>query len=228
WMIMKNRALKDLKVLLVEDEESISRLLKEAVADSFYTFLIAKDGLEGIALFKKLKPDIVITDIMMPRMSGLEMAQELRKLNPDIHIIVLSAFSEKEKLLSAIDIGINKYFLKPFDTDELLDYIQSITPKLSDRLIKLDDGFVFNKSTNSLYKKDRFVPLTKNEMKFLSLLLDNQESVIDDTLIKKNLWEEDVSDERVRTFIRRLRAKTSKKLIKNVKGVGYQLAFNGN
>jgi DNA-binding response OmpR family regulator len=141
---------------------------------------------------------------------------------------VLSAFSEKEKLLSAIDIGINKYFLKPFDTDELLDYIQSITPKLSDRLIKLDDGFVFNKSTNSLYKKDRFVPLTKNEMKFLSLLLDNQESVIDDTLIKKNLWEEDVSDERVRTFIRRLRAKTSKKLIKNVKGVGYQLAFNGN
>jgi DNA-binding response OmpR family regulator len=227
-MIMKNRALKDLKVLLVEDEESISRLLKEAVADSFYTFLIAKDGLEGIALFKKLKPDIVITDIMMPRMSGLEMAQELRKINPDIHIIVLSAFSEKEKLLSAIDIGINKYFLKPFDTDELLDYIQSITPKLSDRLIKLDDGFVFNKSTNSLYKKDRFVPLTKNEMKFLSLLLDNQESVIDDTLIKKNLWEEDVSDERVRTFIRRLRAKTSKKLIKNVKGVGYQLAFNGN
>lgn len=225
---MKNRALKDLKVLLVEDEESISRLLKEAVADSFYTFLIAKDGLEGIALFKKLKPDIVITDIMMPRMSGLEMAQELRKINPDIHIIVLSAFSEKEKLLSAIDIGINKYFLKPFDTDELLDYIQSITPKLSDRLIKLDDGFVFNKSTNSLYKKDRFVPLTKNEMKFLSLLLDNQESIIDDTLIKKNLWEEDVSDERVRTFIRRLRAKTSKKLIKNVKGVGYQLAFNGN
>ena len=225
---MKNRALKDLKVLLVEDEDSISRLLKEAVADSFYTFLIAKDGLEGIALFKKLKPDIVITDIMMPHMSGLEMAQELRKINPDIHIIVLSAFSEKEKLLSAIDIGINKYFLKPFDTDELLDYIQSITPKLSDRLIKLDDGFVFNKSTNSLYKKDRFVPLTKNEMKFLSLLLDNQESVIDDTLIKKNLWEEDVSDERVRTFIRRLRAKTSKKLIKNVKGVGYQLAFNGN
>ena len=225
---MKDRALKDLKVLLVEDEESISRLLKEAVADTFYSFLIAKDGIEGIALFKKLKPDIVITDIMMPRMSGLEMAQELRKIDPDIHIIILSAFSEKEKLLGAIDIGINKYFLKPFDTDELLDYIQSITLKLSDRLIKLDDGFVFNKSANSLYKKDRFVPLTKNEMKFLSLLLDNQDSVIDDTLIKESLWEEDVSDERVRTFIRRLRAKTSKKLIKNIKGVGYKLAFNGN
>jgi DNA-binding response OmpR family regulator len=226
---MKNRTLKDLKVLLVEDEESISRLLREAVADSFCTFMIAKDGLEGIALFKKLKPDIVITDIMMPHISGLEMAQEIRKIDPDIHIIILSAFSEKEKLLSAIDIGINKYFLKPFDADELLDYIQSITPKLSDRLIKLDDGFVFNKSTNSLYKKERFVPLTKNEMKFLSLLLDNEEMVIDDKIIKESLWEdEDASDERVRTFIRRLRAKTSKKLIKNVKGVGYQLSFSGN
>jgi len=225
---MKNRTIKDLKVMLVEDDESISRLLKEAVSDSFNTFLIAKDGLDGIAQFKKLKPDIVITDIMMPRMSGLEMAQELRKIDPDIHIIVLSAFSEKEKLLSAIDIGINKYFLKPFDIDEFLDYIQNITPKLSNRIIKLDDGFIFNKSANSLYKNERFVPLTKNEIRFLTILLDKN-GIIDDSLIKESLWrDENTSDERVRTFIRRLRAKTSKKLIKNVKGVGYQLSFSGN
>lgn len=225
---MKNRTIKDLKVMLVEDDESISRLLKEAISDSFNTFLIAKDGLDGIAQFKKLKPDIVITDIMMPRMSGLEMAQELRKIDPDIHIIVLSAFSEKEKLLSAIDIGINKYFLKPFDIDEFLDYIQNITPKLSNRLIKLDDGFIFNKSANSLYKNERFVPLTKNEIRFLTILLDKN-GVIDDSLIKESLWrDQNISDERVRTFIRRLRAKTSKKLIKNVKGVGYQLSFSGN
>lgn len=225
---MKNRTIKDLKVMLVEDDESISRLLKEAISDSFNTFLIAKDGLDGIAQFKKLKPDIVITDIMMPRMSGLEMAQELRKIDPHIHIIVLSAFSEKEKLLSAIDIGINKYFLKPFDIDEFLDYIQNITPKLSNRIIKLDDGFIFNKSANSLYKNERFVPLTKNEIRFLTILLDKN-GVIDDSLIKESLWrDENISDERVRTFIRRLRAKTSKKLIKNVKGVGYQLSFSGN
>lgn len=230
---MKNRTLKDLKVLLVEDEESISRLFREAIGDSFYSLSIAKDPLEGIALFKKLKPDIVITDIMMPHISGLEMAKKLREINPYIHIIILSAFSEKEKLLSAIDIGINKYFLKPFDIDELLEYIQSITPKLIseqlvDHFLKLDDGFVFNKSTNSLYKNEKFVPLTKNEMKFLSLFLNNQKSIVDDEIIKKSLWQEDVSDERVRTFIKRFREKTSKKLIKNVKGVGYQLTFNGN
>lgn len=225
---MKNRALRELKILLVEDEENLARLLKEAIGDNFHSFTVAKDGMEGIELFKKNKPDIVITDIMMPRLSGLDMAKELKKTNPDTPIIILSAFSEKEKLFSAIDIGINKYFLKPFDTDELLDYIRSITPKLANKFIKLNDGFVFNKTTNSLYKSDKYVPLSKNETKFLSLLLNTKERIIDDNLIKESLWGEEVSDERVRTFIRRFRAKTSKKLIKNVKGVGYRLTFNEN
>ncbi|MDT8338898.1 MAG: winged helix-turn-helix domain-containing protein, partial [Sulfurimonas sp.] len=88
------------------------------------------------------------------------------------------------------------------------------------------EGFVFNKSTNSLYKNERYVALSKNEAKFLALLLEGKNRVVDDIEIKESLWGEDVSDERVRTFIRRFRAKTSKKLIKNVKGVGYQLSFN--
>ena len=226
---MRNRALKELKILLVEDEENLARLLKEAIGDYFHSFTIAVDGIEGIDFFKKIKPDIVITDIMMPRMSGLDMAKELKLIDSSIPIIILSAFSEKEKLFSAIDIGITKYFLKPFDTDELLDYIKTISSKLTDKVIKLSEGFIFNKTTNSLYKNDRYVALSKNEIKFLSLLLNESNGVVSDILIKENLWsEEDISDERVRTFIRRFRAKTSKKLVQNVKGVGYQLSFNEN
>lgn len=225
---MKNRALKELKILLVEDEENLARLLKDAIGDNFYSFTIAKDGIEGIELFKKIKPDIVITDIMMPLLSGLDMAKELKQLNPNTPIIILSAFSEKEKLFSAIDVGITKYFLKPFDTDELLDYISTITPKLSNKLLKLTDGFVFNKTTNSLYKNERYIALTKNDIKFLSLLLDNQNRAIDDATIKESLWGGDASDERVRTFIKRFREKTSKRLIKNIKGFGYQLSFSEN
>lgn len=225
---MKNRALKELKILLVEDEENLARLLKDAIGDNFYSFTIAKDGLEGIELFKKIKPDIVITDIMMPILSGLDMAKELRQINPTTPIIILSAFSEKEKLFSAIDVGITKYFLKPFDTDELLEYISSITPKLANKLVKLFDGFVFNKTTNSLYKHERYIALTKNDIKFLSLLLENQNRAIDDAAIKESLWGGDASDERVRTFIKRFREKTSKHLIKNIKGFGYQLSFSEN
>jgi DNA-binding response OmpR family regulator len=220
---MKNKALKELKVLLVEDEENIARLLKDAIGDNFHSFIVASDGVEGRELFLKIKPDIVITDIMMPRLSGLDMAKELKQINSDIPIIILSAFSEKEKLFDAIDIGVTKYFLKPFDPDELLDYINSLAPKLGNKHVKLSEDFVFNKTTNSLYKNDRFVALSKNEIKFLSLLLEDVNSVIDDNTIKETLWAWDASDERLRTFIRRIRAKTSKELIKNIKGFGYRL-----
>jgi len=222
---MKNKLLKDLKVLLVEDEDKIATLLKAAIGDNFYSFIVAKDGIEGREVFVKIKPDIVITDIMMPRLSGLDMAKELKQINPETPIIILSAFSEKEKLFGAIDVGVTKYFLKPFDPDELLDYISSISHKLGNKLVELSEGFVFNKSTNSLYKNDRFVALLKNETKFLCLLLENHSKVIDDKTIKECLWADDVSNERVRTFIRRFRAKTSKKLISNVKGVGYKLSI---
>jgi len=224
--MMKSKVLKDLKVLLVEDEENLARLLKGAIGDYFHSFIVAKDGVEGKELFLKIKPDIVITDIEMPHLSGLDMAKELKSINSDVPIIILSAFSEKEKLFSAIDVGVTKYFLKPFDPDELLDYINSIATTLGTKRIKLNEGFIFNTTTNSLYKNDRFVPLSKNEVKFFCLLLANKETIIDDKTIKDKLWGEEVSDERVRTFIRRIRVKTSKKLIKNVKGLGYQASFS--
>ena len=225
---MRSRALKELKVLLVEDEENLSRLLKEAIGDAFYSFSPAFDGKEGLELYKKIKPDIVITDIMMPKMSGLDMSKEIRKTNAEIPIIILSAFSEKEKLFSAIDIGITKYFLKPFDADEVLDYIESIAPRLGKKRVKLYDGFVFNAKTCSLYKDDRYVALSKNEVKFITMMLGSKNAVVDDATIKEALWGTDASDERLRTFVRRFRAKTAKNLIKNVKGVGYRLSFNEN
>ncbi|MDD5156882.1 response regulator [Sulfurimonas sp.] len=225
---MKHRAIKDLKVLLVEDEENITRLLKDAIGENFHSFIIAKDGLEGIALFKKRRPDIVITDIEMPNLSGLEMARELKQIDPNIVIIMLSAFSEKEKFLSAIDVGVSKYFMKPFEPDDILEYIEQIIPKISNKLIGLGDEFTFNKSSNSLYKNDKFIALSKKEILFLSLMLRQKCEVIDVITIKKTLWNEEASDERVRTFIRRFREKTSKDLVLNITGVGYKLTINEN
>ena len=219
---MSNKILKGLKVLLVEDEDKLASLLKNAIGDSFYSFSLAKDGQEGLDKFVKLSPDIIITDIMMPNLTGLEMAREIRKINENIPIIILSAFSESDKFLDAIDIGVVKYFIKPFDPDELLDYIESVGEKLGSRLIGLSDGFSFNLTTRNLYKNSRYVSLSKNESKFVQLLLENH--IVDEKAIKKSLWENEVvSSDRLRTFIRRIRAKTSKDLVLNIKGQGYQI-----
>jgi len=225
---MRNKFLKSLKILLVEDEEKLSLLLKNAIGDSFHSFLLAKDGNEGLQIYKKVLPDIVITDIMMPNKTGLEMAKEIKSINPNSKIIILSAFSDVEKLLSAIDIGVVKYFIKPFDPDEVLTYILSLETVMENKLINLQDGFVFNKTTKSLYKNNRYITLSKKEVLFLEALLknyENEKTILEYEDIKKMIWNEMVSDERLRTFIRRLREKTSKELLINVKGRGYQIAL---
>ncbi len=223
---MKNKFLKTLRVLLVEDEVKLSTLLKNAIGDSFYKFSVANDGEEGLALFKKSTPDIVITDIMMPKKTGLEMAKEIKAIDTNVPIIILSAFSETEKFLDAIDVGVVKYFIKPFDPDELLEYIESLEAVFGERSITLQDGFTYNKAKKALYKKNRYITLTKKEKDFLALLIDNFRQgmlIVSDEKIKELLWKEQVSDERLRTFVRRFREKTSKELIKNVKGEGYQI-----
>ncbi len=222
---MRNKFLKELKVLLVEDEEKLSTLLKNAIGESFQSFTVACNGVEGLEMFEKISPDIVITDIMMPVMTGLEMAKEIKKLDIGTPIIILSAFSETDKFLDAIEIGVVKYFIKPFDPDELLDYITSLESTIQSKLLLLEEEFSFNRRTASLYKDSKFIPLTKKERLFMQLLLKNQE-IANDVTIKETLWlNENVSDERVRTFIRRLRAKTSKTLIKNITGQGYRINF---
>ena len=97
---------------------------------------------------------------------------------------------------------------------------------MGSKLIKLCDGFSFNLTTKNLYKNGRYVSLSKNESKFVQLLVQNGQdnNIVDEEMIKNTLWEnEEVSSERLRTFIRRLRTKTSKDLILNIKGQGYQI-----
>jgi len=223
---MKNKFLKTLRVLFVEDEEKLSKLLKNAIGDNFFKFSIAHDGEEGLELFEKIAPDVVITDINMPKMNGLEMAKAIKAIDKSVPIIILSAFSETEKLLNAIDVGVVKYLIKPFDPDELLEYIISLEEHFGEREIELRDGYLYNKTKKTLYKKSRYVVLSKKEKQFIELLIEYYEEgiyVVSDAIIKKRLWEDEASDERLRTFVRRVRAKTSKELIKNIKSEGYQI-----
>ncbi|WP_428026590.1 response regulator transcription factor [Arcobacter sp.] len=222
---MENTLLKELKILLVEDEKRLAQLLKDAISDSFFSIVIAKDGKEGLKKFKSFKPDIVITDIMMPFCDGLEMTQKIKELDEFIPIIVLSAHSDKEKLLKAIDLGINKYFIKPFDPDELIEHIKKIAPKINkQKKVFLKENFIFDNNTMTLYKDGKIINITKREKEFLFLLIKHQNTLVTTEDIKINLWKEEVSDERLRTFIKRLRIKISKDIIENIQGQGYLIS----
>jgi DNA-binding response OmpR family regulator len=222
---MEDTLLKDLKILIVEDEKRLAQLLKDAINDYFFSVIIAKDGKEGLKKFKSFKPDIVITDIMMPFCDGLEMTQKIKEFDEITPIIILSAHSDKEKLLKAIDIGINKYFIKPFDPEDLINHIKKIAPKLNkQKRVLLKENFTFDNNTMTLYENGKIVNITKREKDFLYLLIKHQNILVSSEEIKSTLWREEVSDERLRTFIKRLRVKMTKDIIENVLGQGYLIS----
>lgn len=221
--------LKTLKILIVEDEKRLAQLLKEAINDSFYKVVIAKDGIEGLNKYKTFKPDIIITDIMMPKLDGLDMTIKIKEIDSNIPIIVLSAHSDKEKLLKAIDVGINKYFIKPFDPDEVIEHIKKLSIKIEKQKISiLKDDFIFDNNSFSLHKNELLINLTKREKEFIYLLIKNKNSIVKTQTIKTSLWNEEINDERLRTFIKRLRLKTSKDLIENISGQGYLISVLNN
>jgi len=218
--------LKSITVLFVEDEENIRKALNNAIKDEFKNFILARDGKDGLKKFQKYKPDIVITDILMPIMDGLEMSKEIKKMSKETPIIVLSAFDEKERLLKAIDVGINKYLIKPIDTEELMDtlhYVGEDLLALND-LINLGNGFAFDRNGRVLIKDEKIIALTKKELLFITVLVKNIGSYVLHEELKKYVWtNKNVSDAAVRTFIKRVREKTSKNFIKNIPGLGYKI-----
>ncbi len=217
---------KDLTLLYVEDEDKIRNLLKSAIENEFKEIITASNGDEGFKKFKKFQPDIVVSDILMPICNGLDMSKKIREISKDVPIILFTAFSEKEKLLSAIDIGIDKYLIKPVDVDELIVTIEEIASKklALENIISLSNNYEFNKTKKILSKNGVEIKLTKKELSFIYLLVDNIGSFVSHDDLKKNIWNNiKVNDAAVRTFIKRIRTKTDKEFVENISGLGYKL-----
>lgn len=220
---------KELIILVVEDEIKTRESLINVLSERFSKVIGAQNGDEGLKKFKKFKPDLVITDIAMPIMDGLDMAREIKEISDDIPIVVLSAYSEKERLLRSIDIGIDKYLIKPVDIEELfkvLDYL--IGEKIeANVLVKISEEYQFNKTKRTLIYNGEEIVLTKKELAFISLLLKQPGALVLHEDIKKNVWiGEHVSDTAVRTFIKRVRDKVGEDFIKNVPSLGYKININ--
>ncbi|EAH6126804.1 response regulator transcription factor [Campylobacter jejuni] len=220
---------KELIILVVEDEIKTRESMINILSERFSKVIGAQNGDEGLKKFKKFKPDLVITDIAMPIMDGLDMAREIKEISDDVPIVVLSAYSEKERLLRSIDIGIDKYLIKPVDIEELfkvLDYL--IDEKIeANMLVKISEEYQFNKTKRTLIYNGEEIVLTKKELAFISLLLKQPGALVLHEDIKKNVWiGEHVSDTAVRTFIKRVRDKVGEDFIKNVPSLGYKININ--
>jgi len=214
-----------LKVLIAEDEPRLGNLLQKLVGEHFGASRLGHDGKEGLMLFREWHPDLVVADIMMPRMDGLEMATAIHREAPDTPVLILTAYNQPEHLMRAIDARVAKYLTKPFEPDRLIDALESLAEEVqTDRILSLMSPFAFNFRSDLLLKRGHRVPLSPREIHLIKLLASAPDLTMETPEIKAALWgDADTGDERLRSLVRRIRAKTTPELIETHFGVGYRL-----
>ena len=216
--------LKSLTVLYAEDDlviqDSISRILKMFFKD----VVIANDGKEAIENYNNKKIDILILDYVMPNLNGYETAKIVRKKDKKIPILITSAYTDKEKLLNAIELNLIKYIEKPILYDDLIKVFENIIKYMEENnllQIKLDENIYYSFVDKNIIKNGEKITLTKNEVLFLELLLEKPNHLISKNIIENSVFKASVDENTLRNMVYRLRKKIHTDTIATIKDLGY-------
>jgi len=220
-----------MKILLVEDDEDISSFLNKGLKDEYYTIDCAFDGEEGLYLALNNKYDLILLDIMLPNINGLEICKKIRAENINTPIIMLTAKHSIEDKVTGLNEGANDYITKPFSFEELNARIkvQLRDGKSVNNILKIDN-LVLNIDTKECKRDDNIIKLTSKEYAILHYMILNQENLLSEDMINEALWDmnELVSSNIISVYIYRLRNKIDKnhklKLIHTIRGMGYKLS----
>ena len=218
--------LSDKKILYAEDEKGIRENILEILALFFQQVDAAKDGLEAIEKFSLNHYDVLMFDISMPHMDGLEAIKEIRKTHQKIPIIVLSAHTEQAYLWRAVELKITKFITKPCNKEILIGALEQAALELIDfnRSIQLTAGCMYNPCNKTICRNNEDIALSKSESRLLEYLVRRANEPISYETIYHYMWDyEAPSKEAIKSIIKELRKKTGKALIKNIYGVGYML-----
>ncbi len=219
-----------LKILVVDDDLDIIEILKYNLNNSGYFVKSANNGIKAIKKAKKFLPDIILMDVMMPEMSGIEACSEIRKIDQlsNTIIIFLSARSEDYTQISAYDAGADDYISKPVKPKILLKKISNIAKKIKSENTYskiLDFGSLkINREKYLVVKNKNEILLPRKEFELLFLLGSKPEKVFTREEIMNKVWGslDIVGDRTIDVHIRKLREKIGEKHIKTIKGVGYK------
>jgi DNA-binding response OmpR family regulator len=221
---------KGYKLLYIEDDRELQSIVSSFLKELFGEVLVACDAKEGLELYEKFSPDIIITDIKMPGTNGLEFCKRVRKRDGKTPIIVMSAYSDREYLLQAVELNLIKYLIKPVDEKSLFEAIElAIKREDADEktAVKLKEGFRYDTLNRVLFKGDKIISLSASQIRFLELLIKNRDRVVSYEQIAGEMGEDGmVSLDAIRCIVRDIRKATSKDLIKNISKIGYKVGLD--
>lgn len=220
-----------IKILLAEDEPSLGQIIKESLETRNFEVLLCADGEQAYKTYKIEKPVLLVLDVMMPKKDGFTLAEEIRKEDPAIPIIFLTAKSQTEDVVHGFTIGGNDYLKKPFSMEELIVRINALLNRNKNENLNEPiqlGNYSFNLKKQTLQINSEIETLTHREAHLLYHLINNQNEVLERSFILKKLWGDDdfFNARSMDVFITKLRKKLNKDdtlQIVNVRGYGYKL-----
>ncbi len=227
---MKREEFKNIKILYVEDETLIRENAISYLQRLFDHVYEAKDGLEALEVIKKENPHIIITDIKMPRMTGIELVKKIRENNSEVQVIMLTAFTDSEYLIPAVELGLVKYLIKPIMHNKIFPVLQQCVKNIKNKtsnIIVISSSCSFDIFNKTLINENKVIKLSKNELMLLDLLAANANRILTYKEIENNIWYDSfMSEDAIRSLIRNLRKKLPKNCLENIAKVGYKLVIN--
>lgn len=227
-----------MKILVVDDEQAVRESLRRSLRFNGYEVLTANDGLEAVETVRAENPELVILDVMMPNMDGVEVCRTLRSEGWDRPILILTARDGVSDRVAGLDAGADDYLPKPFALEELLARVRSLVRRASADSIAAEapvesklsfEDLELDADTREVSRGGRAISLTRTEFALLQLLMENPRKVLSRSKILEEVWGYDfpTSGNALEVYIGYLRKKTEggsdARLIHTVRGVGYVL-----
>ena len=225
-----SKLLKEVSILYVEDEDEIRDEVSQVLSLLSNRVVTASDGDEAYKIFTKDKPQLIITDIEMPRTNGIEFAQKVRAKDLQIPIIMFTAYTNKDYLLPAANLNVQAYLVKPLESKSLREALFKVVEVLqltANLTYHISRDLIYDKVNGSfVYQEKDTIKLNKKEKNLMDLLIGNKDRVITYDEIENYVWkdfDEVMTSMALRTIIKNLRRKSPIDFLENISGQGYRL-----
>lgn len=221
-----------IKVLLVEDEPTLAVIIKDTLDGDSFEILLAVDGEDGLVKYQEIKPDIIVSDIMMPKMDGFTMVKQIRKTDLQTPVLFLSARSAANDVVAGFELGGNDYLKKPFGMAELVVRMKALLHKVvvnKPETTSFELGrYSFDTITQTLSYCGEKELLSNRESEILKRLCENRNGIMPMREVLIDLWGDDsfFNTRSLHVFMTKLRHRLSKDnsiTILNIRGIGYKL-----
>lgn len=215
-----------MKILIIDDEDDIREILKYNLTKEGYETFEAQNGEEGLKQCLEIKPDLVILDIMMPGMDGIEVCETIRKTPglDKVLICFLTARGEDYSQIAGLDAGADDFVAKPIKPKVLISRINALLRRKSDDVKSITPGLIINRERYHVELDGKIIQLPRKEFELLALLTSKPGSVFERDVILDSVWGSEivVGDRTIDVHIRKLREKIGSDCIVTIKGIGYK------